>query len=573
MVTRIRKPLMVLLVLLLATISVLTACSKSEEKTGGSSSEGSADPESASPEQSPQTQPADPLGKYDPPITVNIGRPAGTDWKYAPGESIDKNRVYDFYESDLGVKLINEFAIAGDQYTNKVNTVIASGQIPDMMLVDGVQLRNLVKADMVEDLSGVYESSVSPDTKQMLEEDGGYALNSASVNGKLYGIPVTTQGYWSAQMLWIRQDWLDRLQLQPPKTTDELLAVAKAFAEQDPDGNNSKDTLGLALSKELANPFIGFFNSYHAYPGAWVQDASGQSVYGSIQPEMKEPLQKLAQLYKDGVLDPEFGVKDAEKMKESLASGKVGMAFGNFAFPLSFLKQSYANDPNANWKAYPMPSVDGDPAKAYIGATASGYWVVKKGFKNPEAVVKLANFWVQNWVVHQVEDEKYGSDPETGALYYVYGIVNPLAPMTHIPEFRDVKAALLAKEQADKTKNTPNVYAYLDGINRFLDAPNNSKDPAVQNGWAFNRVFGTPDSGLEVLDEYYYKNNYTITTPLKVATTPAMAQKMPTLKKMEDTVVMKIILGEESIESFDKFVSDWKKLGGDAIMQEVNSFK
>lgn len=33
-----------------------------------------------------------------------------------------------------------------------------------------------------------------------------------------------------------------------PKTPEELLNVAKAFAEQDPDGNGKKDTYGVALS-------------------------------------------------------------------------------------------------------------------------------------------------------------------------------------------------------------------------------------------------------------------------------------------------------------------------------------
>ncbi|CAK4836517.1 unnamed protein product [Aphanomyces euteiches] len=407
----------------------------------------------------------------------------------------------------------------------------------------------------------------------MLDEDGGYAVNSSSVDGKLYGIPVTTQGYWSAMEMWIRQDWLDKLGLKVPTTTDELMTVAKAFTNDDPDKNGKKDTYGLALSKELENPLNGFFNAFHAYPRNWTTDASGNSVYGSIQPEMKEPLQKLADLYKAGAVDPEFGVKDLAKMKEFIGSGKAGIVFGNFAFPLSGLKPSFANNPEVVWNAYPLPSSDGKPAKAYIGATASSYWVVRKGYEHPEAIVKLGNFWVENWVVNQHEDEKYGSNPDTGMAYYVYGIVNPLAPMTHIPEFRAVKAGLLAKEKADKTKQTANVFAYLDGINKYLADPKNNKDPIVQTGWAFNRVFGIPNSGLELLDEYYYKNDYLIKMPLKVSSTPTMAEKMPTLRKMEDVMLTKIILGEAGVDAFDQYVADWKKLGGDQITEEVNKYK
>lgn len=40
-----------------------------------------------------------------------------------------------------------------------------------------------------------------------------------------------------AMMMFIRQDWLDNLNLEIPTTMEELKAVAKAFTEQDPDGN------------------------------------------------------------------------------------------------------------------------------------------------------------------------------------------------------------------------------------------------------------------------------------------------------------------------------------------------
>ncbi len=35
--------------------------------------------------------------------------------------------------------------------------------------------------------------------------------------------------------MWIRQDWLDNLGLEAPRTWDELVAVAEAFVKEDPD--------------------------------------------------------------------------------------------------------------------------------------------------------------------------------------------------------------------------------------------------------------------------------------------------------------------------------------------------
>ena len=36
------------------------------------------------------------------------------------------------------------------------------------------------------------------------------------------------------------------------------------------------------------------------------------------------------------------------------------------------------------------------------------------------------------------------------------------------------------------------------------------------------------------------------------------------------SLLLKIIVGEESIDAFDKFVSDWNKAGGELITEEVN---
>ena len=36
------------------------------------------------------------------------------------------------------------------------------------------------------------------------------------------------------------------------------------------------------------------------------------------------------------------------------------------------------------------------------------------------------------------------------------------------------------------------------------------------------------------------------------------------------SLLLKIIVGEESIDAFDKFVSDWNNAGGEMITEEVN---
>ncbi|MNG40516.1 hypothetical protein D3C84_1291240 [compost metagenome] len=49
-----------------------------------------------------------------------------------------------------------------------------------------------------------------------------------------------------------------------------------------------------------------------------------------------------------------------------------------------------------------------------------------------------------------------------------------------------------------------------------------------------------------------------------------MKMKWANLQKMEEEVILKIIMGEAKIEEFDKFVDTWHRTGGDEIAKEIN---
>ncbi len=549
---------------ILATILILlTACSNNgNENSAPASSEPTAS-SSAPPE---ETASADgPLTKFEPAIEVRIGR-TGDGLKFEPGQDIDKNLVSDFYESELGVKIINDWVVNWDQYDSKVNVSISSGSIPDLIQVTGAQMKTLVEADMIEDLTDVFAKYVSEETKKVMTEDGGFAINAATIDGKMYGIPNTIPGYGKSSMIWVRQDWLDQLGLQPPETVEDVVKIATAFKENNLGGNQG--TYGLGLSKDLmkGQHLFGFFNSYHAYPGQWYQDASGKTVYGSVQPEMRAPLLKLAELYKAGLIDREFAVKDDAKMQESIIAGKLGLFYGEFAMGW-YLRDFIVNNPEAVLYAYPLPSADETPAKAFLGPTANTFWVVKKGFKHPEVVVKLANFWQEHWFTNPKLE--YSTNQQTGIAYYSYAIITFNAVMAAIVESNNIRASIEANLEPDDKTMTANEFGYLRGIYKYKADPLNTKDPEIATGWIYHTTVGTPNSGAEILS-HYYKNNLTVGTGLKASSTPTMAEKWATLTKMEEVMITKIIMGEAGIEEFDKFVQDWNKQGGEQITQEVN---
>ncbi|WP_158560364.1 extracellular solute-binding protein [Paenibacillus contaminans] len=549
---------------LVCSLLIVSACSSNNGKSGTPSASQSEQPGTAVASETPSTKAVDPMGKYDPPIVVTTGR-SESGMKFDTGRSIDNNQIYDRYLADLGIQVKNTWVVnSADGYTNKANIAIASGDIPDILAVSPLQLKKLVEADMIEDLTELYDKYATKELKSLFMEDGGVALKASSFKGKLYALPMTVSAIDASDVLWIRSDWMKKLGLSEPKSMDDVYNIAKAFVEQDPDGNQKADTFGIGLSKELniaGSPSIGgFFNAFHAYPGIWVKDASGKLAYGSIQPEMKNAILKLAEMYKAGMIDKEFGVKDTSKVYESINAGKIGLFYGDLAATLYANNGTKKNDLNADWNAYPIVSADGTPAKVSMNMPITVVYVVKKGIKNPEVLVKLMNYYNEkNWVN---PDPTISQNPDTGVLWYPYNIVQASPVMKNITSHRNVKAALIANDPA---KLNSEEKMYYDKIDTWR------KDPSNVEGWMFYKVFGMDHAGLEAVDSYIANKQFQQTTFLG-GSTPAMSEKMATLDKMEKVMLTKIILGSAGIEEFDKFVSDWKNLGGDQITKEVNEW-
>ncbi|GGD47276.1 extracellular solute-binding protein [Paenibacillus nasutitermitis] len=507
-----------------------------------------------------------PLVKYDPPIEVHAVRGSLPDDRFKNGDTMDNNVWTKEYESALGVKLIYDWTADGNggdesALNKKLNVAIASDEIPNVFGVSMKQLSQLIEADQVQDMTEVFEKYATPELKELAQQDGGLALKSATFDGKLMAIPKFGGNIEGADVVWIRTDWLKKLNLEAPKTMDDLMKISEAFVKQDPDGNGKDDTFGLALTKDLyggMSNLTGFFNGFHAYPNIWVKDASGKLVYGNVQPEMKAALAKLQELYKAGHLDREFAVKDGGKVTESISQNKVGIQYGanwNSYYPLN---DAMKQNPGMDWKPFPIVSVDDKPASPGLGFAIFEYYVAAKDFKNPEVIVKMLNLQHERFYGKTADWQKY-STAKDGTEIFQYPLFQVFPPNKNIPDnFEAIKEAFKSKDTSklnqEQKDNYDKIAAYKGG-----DMAN----------WAVDRQTGPEGSAFEALTDY---KSHAITTGFLGANTPTMVTKKGTLDKMEREVFTKIIMGSASIDEFDKFVADWKKLGGDDMTKEVNEF-
>ncbi|GLI07798.1 lipoprotein LipO [Paenibacillus tyrfis] len=498
-------------------------------------------------------------------IEVSTVSPSDQYLKFDEGENFTKNAVYDAYEKDIGVKVTNKWVADTSQFKEKVKITIASGDLPDFFPVNATQLKELTEADMIMDLTEVYNKYATDETKKYLTMDGGMQMKTAMFDNKLMAIPNTYNPY-NYQFLYVRTDWLKKLNLPEPKTMADMMTIAEAFKTKDPGGTGKP--YGLAISKNPFNIETGvtglraFLNGYHAYENIWIEDGKGGLVNSDIQPQVKQALAALQDMFKKGLIDPEFAVKDAEKEAELIYSNGIGMVYGASWTPAQLVKGAVKDGKVVQeWGAFPIPTVDSNPALSQIGLGVDEYYVVSKKAKHSEGVIKLLNQWiaVDN---HPTEEQKvyeFGKDrKEKGNNYW---LINPLRVGKQIDNNGEVLPKAIANkdtgilESKDQKTRYERAMKYVNGDTSMwweylISGPNGvySLIPPIQKNKQYlqNKFYGAP--------------------------TPTMAERQEILLKKRDEVYFKIIMNQVSVDEFDKFVEEWKKLGGDAMTKEVNEW-
>lgn len=560
--------------LLLAGTLVLSACSDSNGKTGNNGKTPAPTNNTNTTVETPAEPNNGPMTKYDPPIEVSMVRNLSDVVEnnvltVLDGESFEDNRWSRLYQEELGISINYDWIVKGnpdsDQYTQKMNVTLASGELSDITPVNAIQLKQLVDSDMLEDMTELYDKYASPLLKDILNQEGPAPFDAATYEGKLMAIPETGSNMESGMYLWIRTDWLNNLGLEPPKTMSDALKISKAFTKDDPDGNGVDDTFGLVATKDLWGGFgglEGFMAGYNAYPNIWLEDDSGQVVYGSIQPEVRSGLLALQEMAANGEIDKEFGIKDGGKVSEDIASGKIGMEYGQQWNSIWPLQNNVNNDPNAQWQAFPIVSdlADTQSIKVPLSFMTTKYFVVRKGAENPEAVIKLFNMHVEKNFGETSEYDYYYAPPEAESVWQL-SPVQPAPPKKNVEAYRDIDAARKAND-----------FSKLVGEPKTIQEKIEAFQSGSEDGfalWGWERIYSAEGS-MGIADQYD-KNNQYLLDKFVGAPTPTMVERQSTLEKLQNEVFVKIILGE-SIETFDKFVEDWKKLGGETTTKEVNEW-
>ena len=476
------------------------------------------------------------------------------------GESIEDNKALRYIEDTLNVDIQFSWVVPSGSFDDKLNLSIASGDIPDAMIVNPIQLQQLADAGAIEDLTAIVEKYANDEIRANWEATNGVALAAATIDGKVMGLPNVQPQADAPIMAWVRKDWLDKLGLEGPKTVDDIEAIAKAFIEQDPDGDGAADTYGLTgtsnyvLVPSNMHGFDAIFNAYDAFPELFYKGDDGKIVYGSIQPATKDALGRLAAMYKAGIIDPEFATKNTDKSNEIVVGGNGGILMGPWWASWWPLADSVKNDPNADWQPYLIQDKDGK-YNFGMGDYTYSFVVVKKGYPHPELPLKILN--VENDISYGLNDapQYYPNFNE------IWTNVFPIAFLTEQPYVvermgKEYKQAV--DGELDPATFTEAMKLEFDQIQKDMAAPRS--DSA---NWATRMA--RLDAALLLAGGYGEVRNDPAAARL-FATDPAW----PALKKLEEETFLQMITGAKSVDDFDAFVKEWNDAGGAALLEKMN---
>ncbi|MGW4966509.1 hypothetical protein ACWEPL_55600 [Nonomuraea sp. NPDC004186] len=205
---------------------------------------------------------------------------------------------------------------------------LASGDYPDLyLLVPWVdqfarpELLKLSKQGVILPLNDLI-AKYAPNIQKALETTPAYKTMATAPDGKIYGLPEWNDCFHCSYQakLWLNTDWLKKLGLSMPKTTEEMRTVLRAFKTKDPNGNGKADEIPLTAA--TGDPLLTYFMNAFVYDprGAGVAASTlalnnGKVQLQAAQAKWREGLRYIASLYKEGLIDPGAFTQNGDALK------------------------------------------------------------------------------------------------------------------------------------------------------------------------------------------------------------------------------------------------------------------
>ena len=507
-----------------------------------------------------------------PPITITSSRRTDQGTKFAKGDTLDNSPFTRMVKELFGIEWKVAWTwVTADDALQKYNLSMAGGQVPDFLeTVPTTIFVQMLQANLLKDITDIYEAEADPTIyKKPLEYGDGLAWSYAQVKGRKYGIPRVALAAQDDKVLWIRQDWLEKLKLSPPTTLDELANVAREFVKAQLGQGAPGTTVGLNFGGKDSmwgswySSVDPIFGAHGVMPGSWTKEGDGLTL-DTLRPQVKEPLTLLAQWYKDRLIPEDYFSRDSFDAAKRVQGNQTGLHFSPF-FGASFGGlDSVKNDPNARWTFTRIPAGPGGRrGTAWTNPFTPNPFTFRKGVDDAvaAAVIKQGNWLAEltqnperrfhGWEGHQYEWEGEAVKPtDIGWNKWFFGTIGGAGGGGTDP-LREYKMAKAVEEWTKIPKERRDAWQLYA-----------TEDPAGLAGLGRR-------AQIHIVDHMETDGVKNLFTTLPTAT---MVSNQATLQKLEREAYANIITGQKPVASFDEFVAQYRRLGGDKIVQEVNEW-
>lgn len=286
--------------------------------------------------------------------------------------------------------------ISNMAWTENVNLLSASGELPDVVVNIGNSynggLSAAIRDEIIIDIAPLIEEN-SPNYFHYVTQDD-YTLKTTLTDegemGAMY--PLTKEPDPITDGLWIRQDWLDELDMDIPNDPESLRTVLRAFAD------NFGADIGFFQMVRVGDSTIGpaaegIWNAFG--PVNYYLDDAGKIQASFMQDYYYEYLAYLQSLANEGLFLTS-SMTD-RKAPDMFASGSIGIE-GDSVSNVPSYTALLSEEEQAKIKLVPMaalgePTEFGEDQSLISGANSGGGNVsISTNCEKPEIVLKAFDY-------------------------------------------------------------------------------------------------------------------------------------------------------------------------------------
>ncbi|HIT74353.1 MAG TPA: extracellular solute-binding protein [Candidatus Avipropionibacterium avicola] len=273
--------------------------------------------------------------------------------------------------------------IPWEQASEKRNLALASGDYPEIIhrtAMNSVDIAKYGEQGTLVRLNDAIDTYM-PNLTAILAENPDFRAGLTFPDGNIYSLPTIYDPEFQSlnmqQKLWIRQDWLDEVDMDAPETLDEFEACLEAFQQADPAGGGKTipfTTGSETLWIDILRSSFGVGNRGTA-AGQIDADEGGRVRFWPASEQYRELIAYVSRLYSKKLVQQDVFGTDSATFNNLGKEGLLGAAATQApsAFFTKGVGENYVS-------LAPMKKTDADEVPAWTmvgsGLQSIGQWVV-----------------------------------------------------------------------------------------------------------------------------------------------------------------------------------------------------